>query len=97
MQHTTGQPTESSGEKSLSVFHLAVLRVLEGQSQEAAPDKDMAVYNSKKNKNKNQTNTEVSWGQRDNVTALSCQHFHVALLLSLRSDASIAQCLDDSL
>lgn len=28
--------------------HLAVLLVLEGQTQETAPDKDMGVYNSKK-------------------------------------------------
>lgn len=49
VQHSSVQPTESSGEiNSLSVFHLSVLRVLEGQTQEAARDKHMGVYNSKK-------------------------------------------------
>lgn len=37
-----------TSEKSLSVSHLAVLLVLQGQTQETAPDKDMGVYNSKK-------------------------------------------------
>lgn len=44
----------------------------EGQTQEAARDKNMGVYNSKKKKT-----IEVSWGQKDTVLVWSCQQLYL--------------------
>lgn len=91
-QDSSVQPAGRRSAKSLSAPRLAVLLVLEGQTQEAARDKDMGVYNSKKPQGLVGVKEITCWSDRVSILALPSRSPSVVLLQLLQLNLWIIHC-----